>query len=86
MSLTESIERGQHDVEELRANLARVREALDRTDVVLEKTDEALVLAGQAVGQTRRWAPVAALAVVGIAVTAVVIVVRRRRRAEPVAT
>jgi hypothetical protein len=85
MALLEAVETGQERVTDLRFELDRVRDALDRTDAVLGVADEALVKAEAAITQGRRWAPVAGVAVgvalVGVAV--IIVIRRRRRRAQP---
>lgn len=81
MAILEVVESGHGHVTDLRHELGRVREALDRTDAVLGVTDDALVRAEHAIETSRRVAPVV-LAVVGVAVmgVAAVLVWRSRRR------
>jgi hypothetical protein len=81
MAILEVVESGHGHVTDLRHELGRVREALDRTDAVLGVTDDALVRAEHAIETSRRVAPVV-LAVVGVAVVGVaaVLVWRSRRR------
>lgn len=84
MAILEVVETGHEHVTDLRHELGRVREALDRTDAVLGVTDEALMRAEQAIESSRRVAPYV-LAVVGVAalaVTAAAVWRTRRRRAE----
>lgn len=84
MAILEVVETGHEHVTDLRHELGRVREALDRTDAVLGITDEALERAEHAIESSRRVAPVV-LAVVGvaaIAVTAAIVWRSRRRREE----
>jgi hypothetical protein len=83
MAILEVMENGHGHVTDLRHELGRVREALDRTDAVLGVTDEALVRAEHAIETGRRIAPVVMVAV-GVAVVAVaaVIVLRARRRGD----
>jgi len=84
MAILEVVENGHEHVTDLRHELGRVREALDRTDAVLGITDEALERAEHAIESSRRVAPVV-LAVVGvaaIAVTAAIVWRSRRQRDE----
>jgi hypothetical protein len=83
MAILEVMENGHGHVTDLRHELGRVREALDRTDAVLGVTDEALVRAEHAIETGRRIAPVVMVAV-GVAVVAVaaVVVLRARRRGD----
>ncbi len=83
MAILEVMENGHGHVTDLRHELGRVREALDRTDAVLGVTDEALVRAEHAIETSRRMAPVV-ISVVGVAVAAVAVVLvwRARRRDE----
>lgn len=84
MAILEVVETGHEHVTDLRHELGRVRDALDRTDAVLGVTDEALERAEHAIESSRRVAPVV-LAVVGvaaIAVTAAIVWRSRRRREE----
>ena len=80
MALLEAVETGQERVSDLRGELGRVRDALDRTDAVLAVADDSLARAETAIVAGRRWGPTVAV-VVGVAVVgvAVLIVVRRRR-------
>lgn len=81
MALLEAVETGQMRVTDLRGELDRVRDALDRTDAVLGVADEALVKAEAAINNGRRWAPVLGITVgVALVGVAVIIVWRRRRR------
>lgn len=81
MALLEAVETGQGHVTDLRLELDRVRDALDRTDAVLGVADEALTKAESAIVSGRQWAPYVAVAL-GVAVVGVaaLIVWRRRRR------
>jgi hypothetical protein len=83
VAILDVVETGHARVSDLRSDLDRVREALDRTDAVLSVTDEALEKAGTAIATGRRWAPtvlIAASAVTALGVVAIVVLVRRRRR------
>ncbi len=85
MALLEAVETGQAHVTDLRGELDRVRDALDRTDAVLGVADDALLRAEAAINGGRRWAPVVGIAIGAALVgVAVVIVWRRRRRSEAV--
>ena len=81
MAILEAVETGHGHVTDLRHELDKVRDALDRTDAVLGVTDDALVRAESAIVTTRRLAPTVAI-VIGIATIAVVglVVWRKRRR------
>jgi hypothetical protein len=81
MAILEAVEVGHGHVTDLRHELDRVREALDRTDAVLEVTDDAFAKAETAITTSRRWAPTVAVGV-GIAAVAVIafVVWRRRQR------
>ena len=80
MAILEMVETGHGHVTDLRHELDRVREALDRTDAVLAVTDDTLVKAESAIESTRRATPFL-LVGVGLAVAgAVAIVVWRRRQ------
>ena len=57
MAILEAVETGHGHVTDLRHELDKVRDALDRTDAVLGVTDEALVKAESAIVTTRHWAP-----------------------------
>lgn len=84
MAILEAVESGHGHVTDLRHELDRVREALDRTDAVLGVTDDALEKAEAAIVTGRRLSPYVAVRV-GVAVVAVVAIVvwrRRRRSAE----
>ena len=81
MAILEAVETGHGHVTDLRHELDKVRDALDRTDAVLGVTDEAL-RAGRSrpSSTTRHWAPYVALGIGLVAVAAVGVVVWRRRR------
>ncbi len=80
MAILEAVETGHGHVTDLRHELDKVRDALDRTDAVLGVTDEALVKAESAIVTTRHWAPYVAVGI-GIVIVAVVgVVVWRKRR------
>lgn len=85
MAILEIVENGQTRVNDLRHELDRAREVLDRTDAVLATADEGFGKAEAAIVTTKRWTPrvlivVGAVAVVGVA--AIVIMRRRRRDAD----
>ncbi len=71
MALLEAVESGHAHVVDLRGELGRVREALDRTDAVLGVADDAFVRAESGIVATRRIAPIAAVAL-GVAALAVI--------------
>lgn len=83
MAILEAVEVGHSHVVDLRGELDRVREALDRTDAVLGVADGALLRAETGIAATRRVAPYVA---VGVGVAAVIVVgvviwsARRRSR------
>lgn len=79
MAILDVVETGHGHVADLRHELGRVRDALDRTDAVLGVTDDALVRAEHAIETSRRIAPVV-LVVVGVAAVAVVAAVVWRTR------
>jgi cysteine synthase len=79
MAILEVVENGHGHVTDLRHELGRVRDALDRTDAVLSVTDDALVRAEHAIETSRRVAPVL-LVVAGVAAMAVVAAVVWRAR------
>ncbi len=79
MDLLEVVESGQERVSDLRGELDRARDALDRTDAVLAFTDASLERAEVAIVASRRWGRIAAIAV-GVAVVGVVAYVIIRRR------
>lgn len=79
MAILDVVESGHGHVTDLRHELGRVRDALDRTDAVLGVTDDALVRAEHAIETSRRVAPVV-FAVVGVAAVAVVAAVVWRSR------
>lgn len=80
MALLDVVEQGQERVSDLRAELDKAREALDRTDSVLAFTDATLERAEITIVASRRWGRFVALAV-GIAVVGTVayVVIKRRR-------
>lgn len=78
MALLEAVETGHARVTDLRHDLDRVRDALDRTDAVLGVTDDTLTRAEEAIGTSRRWAPAVAIGVAVVAVAVVGFVVWRR--------
>lgn len=84
MAILEVVETGHEHVSDLRHELGRVRDVLDRTDAFLGVTDDALERAEQALESSRRVAPyvLAAVAVTAVAVTAVIVWRARRRRPE----
>ena len=79
MVLLEVVETSQEHVVELRHELDKVRDALDRTDAVLAIADETLMRAEVAIIQSRRLAPVVLGVVVllAVGVTAVIVIKRR---------
>ena len=79
MAILEVVESGHGHVTDLRYELDRVRDALDKTDAVLGVTDEALVRAESAIVNGRRWAPWVAVGI-GVTVVAVVALVVWRKR------
>ena len=84
MAILEMVETGHGHVTDLRHELDRVRDALDRTDAVLAVTDDTLVKAESAIESTRRATPFLlvglGLAVVGVA--AIVLWRRSQRNAD----
>jgi hypothetical protein len=80
MAILEAVETGHGHVTDLRHELDKVRDALDRTDAVLGVTDEALVRAESAIVTTRHWAPYVALGIGLVTVAVVGLVVWRKRR------
>lgn len=84
MAILEVVESGHEHVTDLRHDLSRVREALDRTDAVLGVTDDALLRAEHAIETGRRVAPIVLVAVglVAAGVAAAVILRARRRRGD----
>ena len=81
MVLLEVVETSQEHVVELRHELDKVRDALDRTDAVLAIADETLMRAEGAIIQSRRWAPVV-LGVVGLLAVGVTVAIVIRRRSD----
>ena len=79
MAILEAVETGHGHVTDLRHELDKVRDALDRTDAVLGVTDDALLRAESAIVTTRHWTPYVALGI-GLATVAVVAVVVWRKR------
>jgi hypothetical protein len=80
MAILEVVETGHGHVTDLRHELDKVRDALDRTDAVLGVTDDALVRAESAIVTTRHWAPYVALGIGLVTVAVVGVIVWRRRR------
>lgn len=80
MAILEAVESGHAHVTDLRHELDRVRDVLDRTDAVLGVTDETLVRAEQAIATSRRVGPYVAVGVAMIAAAVVGYAVWRRRR------
>jgi ElaB/YqjD/DUF883 family membrane-anchored ribosome-binding protein len=80
MAILEAVETGHGHVTDLRHELDKVRDALDRTDAVLGVTDDALEKAESAIVTTRHWAPYVALGIGLVTVAVVGVVVWRRRR------
>lgn len=81
MAILEVVESGHGHVTDLRHELDRVRDALDRTDAVLAVTDDTLAKAESAIVSTRKVAPyVAAGVVFAVVAVAAVVVWRRRQR------
>lgn len=82
MAILEVVESGHEHVLDLRHELGRVREALDRTDAVLGVTDDALERAEHAIETSRRMGPyvLAAVGIAAVAVGAAIIWRSRRRR------
>lgn len=80
MTIVSSLEASETRVEDLRSNIARVREALDQTDAVLgvaetwmNRAGTAFERAETAIVASRRWAPRVALVlgITAVAATAV---------------
>jgi len=85
MALLEVVETSHEHVSDLRHELDRVREALDRTDVVLGITDDTLERAEHAIVTSRRVAPyLAVVAGVAALATAGYLVWRSRRSSRDV--
>lgn len=83
MALLEAVENGQVRVTELRGEVDRARDALDRTDALLAVADDSLARAEVAIVTGRRWAPVVVvLGVVVVGAAAFVVLRRMRRRRE----
>lgn len=80
MALLEAVESGQMRVEDLRHELDRARDALDRTDAVLAVADDTLERAEVAIVAGRRWGRLVVLAAGVVAVGAVAFVVIKRHR------
>lgn len=78
MALLEVVETGHAHVLDLRGELDRVREALDRTDAVLGVADDALQRAESGIVTSRRVAPYVAIGIAGVAVVVVALAVWRR--------
>jgi hypothetical protein len=88
MALLEAVEHSQGRVNDLRHELGKARDALDKTDAVLATADEGLIKAEAAIVTTKKWTPVG-LAVIGTVIVvgvAAVIVLRRRRRRDDLDT
>ena len=79
MALLDVVETGHARVTDLRVELDRARDALDRTDAVLAFTDSTLGRAEAAIVGGRHWGRLVALAVGVVVVGAVVFVVIKRR-------
>lgn len=82
MAILEMVEAGHGHVTDVRHELDRVRDALDRTDAMLGVTDHALEKAEDVIATSRRVAPGLAIGI-GVAAAAVVVGVilwRRRQR------
>ena len=79
MAILDMVETGHDRVTDLRGELDRVRDALDRTDAVLGVTDDALEKAEAAIVTTRRVTPYVVVGV-GVAVAVVVVALLWRRR------
>ena len=79
MAILEVVETGHGHVTDLRHELDKVRDALDRTDAVLGVTDEALDKAESAIVTSRHVAPYLAVGVAVVAVAVVALVLWRRR-------
>jgi hypothetical protein len=85
MALLEAVETGQARVVDLRTELGKVRQALDRADAVLGAADDTLAKAEVAIVQSRRVAPYVLVALglaAAVGVTALVLARRRRRDLE----
>lgn len=80
MALLEAVESGQMRVEDLRHELDRARDAVDRTDAVLAVADDTLERAEVAIVASRRWGRLVVLAAGVVAVGAVAFVVIKRHR------
>jgi hypothetical protein len=83
MALLEAVESSQVRVHDLRHELDRARDALDRTDAVLAVADDTLGKAEVAIVQGRRWAPMLAVAAGVVVVGVVAFAIMKRRRREP---
>lgn len=83
MAVLEVVESSHEHVVDLRHELGRVRDALDRTDAVLGVTDDALERAEHAIETSRRISPYVLSAVGVVAIGAAAYLIwRSRRRAE----
>jgi hypothetical protein len=80
MALLEAVESGQVRVTQLRGEIDRARDALDRTDAVLAVADDSLARAEVAIVTGRRVAPVVVVAVGVLFVGAAAFLVMRRMR------
>jgi hypothetical protein len=81
VSVVETLQHQQRQVEGLRADLANVQSVMDFSAEALDRADVALERAAVVVEQTRRRAPRVALVVGAVALVAVAVLVWRRRRA-----
>lgn len=79
MALLEAVENEQENIVALRSELTKVRETLDRTDSILGVADDTLARAETAIVQSRRWAPVAFVALGAVVIGVAVVVVLKRR-------
>ena len=82
MAILDLVESGHEHVVDVRHELNRVREVLDRTDAVLAVTDDALESAQSAIVTSRRVAPYVAIGVAVAAAAVVGYVLWRRSRAD----
>ena len=80
MALLEAVVDGHTHVVELQGELARVRDALDRTDAMLTVADRTLTQAEHAIEESRRIAPYVAGAFVLVVASGIAFAIWRTRR------
>ncbi len=80
MALLEAVVDGHTHVVELQGELARVRDALDRTDAVLAVADRTLTQAEHAIEESRRIAPYVAGAFALVVASGIAFAIWRSRR------